>query len=88
MMNGAGAVAVAAISFTTRAPAMNSTTAERWRWDWGVRSAQVGVPKAVLVARLLVVFTVHIAKKVVRTLLKADNQLSIHSTRRTSLSRL
>ncbi len=80
-----GAVAVAAVAPTIRAqarsllaftsPATKTTSAERWRWDWGVRSLQAGVPKAVLVARLWVVFTVHITKMVVRTaFLKDDNQ--------------
>ena len=50
-----------------------------------MRSVQVGVPKPVLVARLFVVFTVHIAKKVVHTL-KVDTRLLIYNTRQTSSS--
>ena len=95
-MNGPGAVTVAAGSLTTCAqarsllastsPATKTTTAER-RSDWAMRSVQGGVPKAVLVTKLVVVFTVHITRLVTRTtVLKADNHLSIHSMILTSLS--
>jgi hypothetical protein len=81
-MNGAGAVSVAAISLTTcgQAPSLlalispAAKTATGERRDWAVRSVRVTVPKAVLAATLLVVFTVYIAIKVVRNAVSEGRQ--------------